>query len=277
MSGSGPSLADVKKFVADGEQKYTTLDTTHLGNDLGSKAFTEIFEGLGANTVIDTVTMPRCGMKNPAAVLLADALKANTTITLLDIGYNNITGDGMVALAGALTENKTLVECKFHRQEADMGVSAETALVALWKTNVTLQRLYVTLHDRNCNTLNTRGEVRNKSIAACITAGKSWDHLDPATESARLEAAAQKRAEAKAAEELANAPISEKIESTGGPYTLKQLTCKPAFRPDDVDKKNRETYLPDEEFEGLFGMSKDEFAALPGWKKLNKKKEHSLH
>merc|ERR1712165_129115 len=140
--------------------------------------------------------------------------------------------------------------------EKDMGGAVENKVADIWKTNTTLQRLYITLHDRRCNQANTRGEVRNKDIAKHIKEGKNWDHLDPA-----------KAEEYAKAEQLANAPISAKIESTGGPYTLKQLTCKKEFRPDDIDPKNLEQSLADDEFETLFEMNKEAFGALPKWKK----------
>ena len=46
---------------------------------------------------------------------------------------------------------------------------------------------------------------------------------------------AEERAKAAAQAAADNAPISAKIESTGGPYTYKQLTAEKEFRPDDVD------------------------------------------
>ena len=42
-----------------------------------------------------------------------------------------------------------------------------------------------------------------------------------------------------------------------------------------IDKNNREQYLSPQEFESVFGMTKDEFAKLPKWKRVNKKR--SLH
>merc|ERR1712083_555087 len=98
-----------------------------------------------------------------------------------------------------------------------------------------------------------------------IKEGKNWDHLDPAK-------AEEYAKEKKKAEQLANAPISAKIESTGGPYTLKQLTCKKEFRPDDIDPKNLEQSLADDEFQTLFEMDKEAFGALPKWKRQNLKK-----
>lgn len=35
-------------------------------------------------------------------------------------------------------------------------------------------------------------------------------------------------------------------------------------------------YLPDEDFEALFGMDKQKFLALPAWRQKNLKKAHNL-
>lgn len=44
-----------------------------------------------------------------------------------------------------------------------------------------------------------------------------------------------------------------------------------------IDKNNREQYLSPDEFERVFGMTKDEFAKLPKWKRVNKKREFRLY
>lgn len=270
-------MKEIIEFVENNEAKYTTLDVSHHTDlVLSTQQFAAISEGLKTNTNITTCNLQKTGMKDSDAVVFAEALGLNTTITHCDIGYNKIGANGMKALGQALTENKTLIEVKIHRQSVEMGEAAETALVELWKTNITLQRLYATLHDRRCNQANTRGEVRNKSIAACIKQGKSYDHLDPSK--AEEYAAQQKklREEKAAAEAEAKKPISEKVESTGGPYTVKQLTCQIKYLPDDIDRAAKETYLTDEDFEATFGMTRDEFGALAKWKQKNHKKKHGL-
>jgi len=277
MAGSGASMKDIISWVTENDEKYTTLDVSHHADlVLSTDQFTAISEGLKTNTVIDRVCLAKTGMKDSDAVLLAEALTTNETITYLDIGYNKIGGTGMKALGAAFVANKTLTEVKIHRQSVEMGAGAEAILVEFWKTNITIQRLYATLHDRRCNTANTRGEVRNKSIAACIKQGKSYDHLDPSKEE-EYAAAQKKKREEKAAEEAeAKKPIDSVVESTGGPYTLKQLTCKIVFLPEDIDKNKKETYLSDEDFEAVFGTSREVFSALPGWKQKNHKKKHNL-
>ena len=44
-----------------------------------------------------------------------------------------------------------------------------------------------------------------------------------------------------------------------------------------IDKNNREQYLSPQEFEAVFGMTKEEFAKFPKWKRVNKKRELHLY
>jgi len=276
---TGKSVKEIIEAITKNDAKYSVIDFTHLGIDfsLSTQQQKDIVSALTENTVITSVNFMKTGIVDDTAKQIGTLLKTNSVITSLDLGYNNITKTGMGALSEGLMENNTLIECKLHRQEKDMGTAAEDKFVKLWESNTVLQKMYITLHDRRCNQTNTLGEVRNKKIAARIKAGKNWDDLDPAK--AKAYQAEQERLAKikKEEEEKKNKAIDEKVPSTGGPYTLKQLTCEKKFQPDDIDIKKKETYLEDEEFESLFKMKKEEFAALPNWKKLNKKKEMKLH
>lgn len=267
------TTAQIERIAANDPQ-YTLFRgpaTTRLDQHIA------LAEAVANNTHIQKIEMANTGMTNAAAVIWGESLKTNSSITHLDFGYNKIDSKGIEALAAAFAVNKTLREVKLHRQSNDMGAQAEKTLVKMWKTNTTMTRLYVTLHDPLCNTTNTRGEVRNKTIAARIAAGKDWMDLDPAR---KAEYQAKQDAERKAKEEAeakANAPISAKVASTGGPYTYKQLTCAVEFRPDDVDISKRPSYLSDAEFEKLFKMNKESYAKLPKWKRVRAKKALKLH
>ena len=217
-------------------------------NVLSAAQVEEIAKALMGNTTCTDVTLANCGVDDAGALLFADVIKTNSTITKLDLGYNKIYVDGIVAIGNALSTNSTLVEVKLHRQEKDCGPSAEEALVSLWDTNTTLTRLYATLHSRKFNGDNTRGEVRNKEIGASCSCvfdcgvrvrafgrvrvwtlrstlysarrkeqGKDWMDLDPARRTEYAARQEQKRKEAAEAEALANAPISSKVEATGKP------------------------------------------------------------
>lgn len=250
------------------------------GTPCDDTSLSTLADALKDNTSVTSVQLENVEMGDSAGVKLAKALAVNKTITLLDIGYNKLTAPTMIALGEALKTNKTLNELKIHRQENDMGPAAEKILIEFWKENTTLTRMYATLHDRLANNTNTKNEVRNKEISKRKSAGKSWDDLNPDPEVKKAYMAAQEtvRAAEAAAKAATDAPISEKVASTGGPYTLKQLTCAKDFLPDDVDPiKGRETYLSDEDFQTVFGKSKEEFGALPKWKRANLKKGKNLH
>lgn len=46
--------------------------------------------------------------------------------------------------------------------------------------------------------------------------------------------------------------------------------------PEDVDPANKERHLSDDDFNDIFGITKDDFVSLPRWKQLNLKKEKGL-
>lgn len=235
-----------------------------------------ICTALKGNTSVTQVILANTGITDAGAVKFAEVIKTTKTIQKLDLGYNKIYVDGMVAIGEALAVNESIEECKLHRQEKDCGPAAEAKVVNLWETNTTLCRLYCTLHDRKYNGDNTRGEVRNKEIARRKAKGLDYMDLDPARRDEYIQLQAKKRKEEAEAKAAANAPITAKVESTGGPYTYKQLTADAKYRPDDVDALKRESYLSDAEFQEVFGMERAAFDKLAGWKKNNLKKDKNL-
>lgn len=237
----------------------------------------EICDVLKSSSTCTEIVLANVGVDDEGAKLFAEVISSSTTLKKIDLGYNKITGPGVEVIANALAKNTSVTELKLHRQEKEMGRASEEILVAIYGTNTTLTRMYVTLHDRKFNGDNTRGEVRNKEIERRKATGKDWIDLDPARKEeykAQQEALRKKQAEEEA---KANAPISSKIESTGGPYTYKQLTAPREFWPDDVELAKRETYLSDEEFQTVFGMSRADFGKLAGWKKNGLKKDKKLN
>jgi tetratricopeptide (TPR) repeat protein len=86
---------------------------------------------------------------------------------------------------------------------------------------------------------------------------------------AQEEAAAAAAADAKAEADRAAANADQ-----AGTFPYDQLQ-NPPF-PAGVDSKKREIYLSDSVFETVLGMSKADFAALPGWKASSIKKKANL-
>ncbi|XP_077185065.1 advillin [Paroedura picta] len=59
-------------------------------------------------------------------------------------------------------------------------------------------------------------------------------------------------------------------------YPLEVLLNCHEELPEDVDPAKKENFLSEEDFARVFGMNRDDFAALPTWKQLNLKKERGL-
>eukprot|EP01126_Amoeba_proteus_P049270 TRINITY_DN5750_c0_g1_i2.p1 TRINITY_DN5750_c0_g1~~TRINITY_DN5750_c0_g1_i2.p1 ORF type:complete len:1043 (+),score=243.74 TRINITY_DN5750_c0_g1_i2:209-3337(+) len=58
-------------------------------------------------------------------------------------------------------------------------------------------------------------------------------------------------------------------------YSIEELSSKTL--PKGVDPTNKEKYLSDEDFESLFGMSKEEYEKRPAWKRETIKKQAGLY
>eukprot|EP00462_Mataza_sp_D1_P000601 CAMPEP_0175092606 /NCGR_PEP_ID=MMETSP0086_2-20121207/2554_1 /TAXON_ID=136419 /ORGANISM="Unknown Unknown, Strain D1" /LENGTH=273 /DNA_ID=CAMNT_0016365483 /DNA_START=21 /DNA_END=842 /DNA_ORIENTATION=- len=271
------SLASVIEMLVKNEASLKKAEFGGYGVELSASQCEEIAKGIATNTNCQEIDMANCGVESESGQKIVDALRSNSTLKKFDLGYNKINGDVIADLADALANNCTLEEVKIHRQSTDYGAGNEAKIAQLWDKNTTLTRLYCTMHDRRCNQTCTAGEVRNKEISRRKASGKDWIDLDPARRDEYAAMMKEKRLKEEEESKAANAPISEKVASTGGPYTYKQLTCAAEFRPDDVDVKDRPKYLSDDDFKEVFGMERADYDKLPNWKKLGEKKKHNLH
>ncbi|KAE8711156.1 Villin-2 [Hibiscus syriacus] len=90
--------------------------------------------------------------------------------------------------------------------------------------------------------------------------------------------------EAHDSQETAEAETGENNQETGDAgdggekrtYSYDQLKSKSENPAPGIDLKRREIYLADEEFETIFGMTREAFYKLPKWKQDSKKKEVDL-
>jgi hypothetical protein len=110
-------------------------------------------------------------------------------------------------------------------------------------------------------------------------AGKTYEEMKAELEASNPAEAAAMGAPASFDSELAKVTVgavkySYEImmngEKVNGEYT------DPPTWPESLDLTQKELYLADEEFESVFGVSRQDFAKLPKWKQLNKKKTLKL-
>ena len=85
-------------------------------------------------------------------------------------------------------------------------------------------------------------------------------------------------------EEAANDPILEQPQVVGNGFTMGYSNSGSipysalisADIPSNVDPAKKEEYLSDSEFVQVFGMDRDQFSSMPGWKQVNLKRSKHL-
>ncbi|RDX72501.1 Villin-2, partial [Mucuna pruriens] len=144
-----------------------------------------------------------------------------------------------------------------------------------------------------------QGSQRAAAVAALSTVltaekkkkspdGSPLSATSPVNESSAIETKSDSEveevAEAKETEELASEtgsnadsePKQEIVEDGNDSqrtFSYDQLKTNSGFNLDGIDHKRREAYLSEEEFNTVFGMAKEAFYKLPGWKKDMLKKK----
>jgi phage protein D len=78
------------------------------------------------------------------------------------------------------------------------------------------------------------------------------------------------------AEEAKPKQDDSEVETTGVTFTYERLQAKSEKPVTGIDFKRREAYLSEVEFKTVFGMEKESFYKLPGWKQDLLKKKFNL-
>ncbi|KAB0406578.1 hypothetical protein E2I00_010387 [Balaenoptera physalus] len=98
-------------------------------------------EALEFNTAVKVFALANTRADDHVAFAIAIMLKANKTITSLNLDSNHITGKGILAIFRALLQNTSLTELRFHNQRHICGGKTEMEMAKLLKENTTLLKL----------------------------------------------------------------------------------------------------------------------------------------
>ncbi|XP_070601102.1 leiomodin-1 [Erythrolamprus reginae] len=98
-------------------------------------------EALEFNTVVKSFALTNTRADDHVAFAIAIMLKANKTLTSVNLDSNHITGKGILAIFRALLQNNTLTELRFHNQRHICGGKTEMEIAKLLKENTTLLKL----------------------------------------------------------------------------------------------------------------------------------------
>ncbi|KAG8518039.1 Leiomodin-1 [Galemys pyrenaicus] len=138
---AAPSIFDEPlERVKNNDPEMTEVNVNN-SDCITNEILVRFTEALEFNTVVKVFALANTRADDHVAFAIAIMLKANKTITSLNLDSNHITGKGILAIFRALLQNSTLTELRFHNQRHICGGKTEMEIAKLLKENSTLLKL----------------------------------------------------------------------------------------------------------------------------------------
>ncbi|XP_075853117.1 leiomodin-1 [Microcebus murinus] len=138
---AAPSIFDEPlERVKNNDPEMTEVNVNNA-DCITNEILVRFAEALEFNTVVKVFALANTRADDHVAFAIAIMLKANKTITSLNLDSNHITGKGILAIFRALLQNSTLTELRFHNQRHICGGKTEMEVAKLLKENTTLLKL----------------------------------------------------------------------------------------------------------------------------------------
>ncbi|XP_075384962.1 leiomodin-1 [Tenrec ecaudatus] len=138
---AAPSIFDEPlEKVRNNDPEMTEVNVNN-SDCITNEILVRFTEALEFNTVVRVFALANTRADDHVAFAIAIMLKANKTITSLNLDSNHITGKGILAIFRALLQNNTLTELRFHNQRHICGGKTEMEIAKLLKENTTLLKL----------------------------------------------------------------------------------------------------------------------------------------
>lgn len=138
---AAPSMFDEPlERVKNNDPEMTEVNVNN-SDCITNEILVRFTEALEFNTVVKVFALANTRADDHVAFAIAIMLKANKTITSLNLDSNHITGKGILAIFRALLQNNTLTELRFHNQRHICGGKTEMEIAKLLKENTTLLKL----------------------------------------------------------------------------------------------------------------------------------------
>lgn len=135
---------DVSKTTQQVTENDSSLKTLNWNNikHIPREVFKKLFDGLKSNSNLEKLSMSNTGMTDGPAAKLAEALKTNKSLTVLNLESNFISGAMIRDILKAINENQTILEFRACNQRPQvMGNRIEMEIAKLVEENSTLLRL----------------------------------------------------------------------------------------------------------------------------------------
>jgi tropomodulin len=127
--------------VVDNDPKLKELNWNNIKH-IPRDTFKKLFDGLKTNTYLEKLHISNTGLTDGPTAHLVQSLKANKTLTVLDMESNFISGVMIKNLVESLNENQTMLEFRATNQRPQiLGNRIEMAIAKLIELNSNLLRL----------------------------------------------------------------------------------------------------------------------------------------
>ncbi|XP_058915371.1 leiomodin-1 [Kogia breviceps] len=138
---AAPSVFDEPlERVKSNDPEVTELNVNN-SDCITTEILVRFAEALEFNTAVKVFALANTRADDHVAFAIAIMLKANKTITSLNLDSNHITSKGILAIFRALLQNSSLTELRFHNQRHICGGKAEMEMAKLLRENTTLLKL----------------------------------------------------------------------------------------------------------------------------------------
>ncbi|KAK2493887.1 hypothetical protein MC885_000015 [Smutsia gigantea] len=138
---AAPSMFDEPlERVKNNDPEMTEVNVNN-SDCITNEILVRFAEALEFNTAVRVFALANTRADDHVAFAIAIMLKANKTITSLNLDSNHITGRGILAIFRALLQNNTLTELRFHNQRHICGGKTEMEIAKLLKENTALLKL----------------------------------------------------------------------------------------------------------------------------------------
>lgn len=129
------------KRVKENDQKMTDLNWNNIKN-ISDEKFEKLFEGVKNNTHLEVLSLVNVGLNDRTALQLAEALRSNCALRVVNVETNFISPAGVLALVRALLDTHTVEEFRASNQRSQvLGNKIEMEITSLIEQNPTLLRL----------------------------------------------------------------------------------------------------------------------------------------
>ncbi|XP_034540241.1 leiomodin-1 [Notolabrus celidotus] len=131
---------ELMEQVRSNDPSLTELNVNN-SEVIKTKTLIEFAEALHKNTHIKQFALANCRADDHVAYAIAGTLRANKTITSINVDSNHLTGKGILAIIQALQRNSTLTELRFQNQRHICGGKTEMEMTKILKDNTTMLKL----------------------------------------------------------------------------------------------------------------------------------------